>query len=189
MRFNLLTIALAVITSVTLTACAQSKKGTKSETSSVTHERKAPAKQEDNKPVLLQATTQKTLPGRPESKPTTERLFVVVWKDNAEPGGFFWKGTDSWLPCNINSIKNYKPLVVKDDGRPFSINYERDFEDKTYAAGDTLELYPGTGGKHPIPEEVPLDKNNIIYYKTANSKKWMPLPVDTVIKLPSIAMP
>ncbi|MBW7914866.1 MAG: hypothetical protein H3C54_14455, partial [Taibaiella sp.] len=58
----------------------------------------------------------------------------------------------------------------------------------TYKKGDTLELYPITIGKHPIPAEIPKDKINIIYYKEVNGK-WQALPVEKITKLPTIAMP
>lgn len=180
---KLITICIVTISCVALTACGQSKKSTNKGNTS-----KATKGYTDKKPTLLQATTQKTLPGRPESEPHTERNFVIVWNSSEEPQGFFWRGNGTWEPCNINSVKNYKPLVVKDDGRPFDMNYDRDFDDRNYAKGDTLELYVTTGDKHPVPAEVPADATNTLFYKKADNK-WHALPVNNITKLPTIAMP
>ncbi|MCB0696191.1 MAG: hypothetical protein KDC07_02435 [Chitinophagaceae bacterium] len=181
-RQNTFTVAILAILFMALTACAQSKKSTAAKTSRhIT----------SDKPLLLQATEQTTLPGRPEMEPTTDNRFVIVWKSKDAPASFFWRGQQSWLPCNVNKVTGYKPLVVKDngDGIPTPLNYVTvSTNNQNFATGDTLELYPVTGGKHPIPAEIPQDKNNVIYYKTVNSN-WLALPVDSITVLPSIAMP
>ena len=166
-----------------LTACAQTKNSAKN------NSRKSSVK--TDKPVLLQATEQTTLPGRPETEPTTDTRFVIVWKSKDAPASFFWRGNQSWMPCDVTKVKNYKPLVVSnnDNGMPEPLNYEGvNTGNQDFKTGDTLELYPVSGGKHPIPAEVPTEKNNVIYYKTVNSK-WLALPVDSITELPSIAMP
>lgn len=164
------------------TACAQTKKG---KTNKVVKKNKITVV----KPILLQATSQTTYPGREESPIIKEERFVLVWKDKAEPVAFFWHGDQSWQACNINKVKNFRALVVKDNGIPSPLNYvSTDPGNVAYKTGDTLELYPITGGKHPMPAEIPKDKKNIIYYKTANSA-WLALPVEKITKLPTIAMP
>lgn len=180
---NILTIAVLATICVALTACAQTKK------TKTTNARKTTVT--NDKPVLLQATRQTTLPGRPETEPTTDTRFVIVWKSKDEPSSFFWRGEQSWLPCDVNKVKNYKTLVVKENanGIPTGMNYEGvNTGNQSFKMGDTLELYPVMGGKHPIPAEIPEAKNNIIYYKSVNSK-WLALPVDSITVLPSIAMP
>lgn len=185
MTKNILTVCLIAVSCITLTACAQQKKST----TSTTKKSKLVKEQEYPKPILIQATKQKTLGGREETPPITEYRFLIVWQSSEEPAGFFWRGQQSWEPCNISKTKNYVPLKIKGDSNPYYINYESvSGANKTYAKGDTLELYPVAGGKYPIPAEVDESKNNIIYYKTANTK-WTALAVDSIIKLPTIAMP
>lgn len=188
MNNRFLTIVIVTVTSIALTACAQSKKSTASATAKVAKTSKGTDAKKSNRPILLQATKQKTLPGRPESKPTTETLFVIVWQDDAEPGGFFWKGQENLDPCYINKVNNYRPLVVKDNGMPFMMNYQIDRKDKNFSKGDTLQLSPMAAGKTRVPAEIPSDAKYTIYYKTAGSK-WQALPVDSIINLPPIAMP
>ncbi len=180
---NITTFFMLAIVCVALTACAQTKKSTSDNT------RKNTAT--NGKPVLLQATQQTTLPGRPETEPTTDNRFVIVWKSKDAPASFFWRGNQSWLPCDVTKITNYKPLVISenDNGMPTPLNYAGvNTGAQDFKAGDTLELYPVMGGKHPIPDGIPQEKNNVIYYKTINST-WLALPVDSITVLPSIAMP
>lgn len=191
MTNNLTTICIIVVTCITLSACAQSKKSTAKDSKNKTAVKGKKLRQTgvDNSPVLLQATLQSTLPGQPETPVKDEYRFVVIWNSDKEPAGFFWRGTQTWMPCDIKKVKNYKPLVLKKGMDPYYINYETDeTSSKTYSKGDTLELYPTPSDKHPIPSEVPLEKNNVIYYKTVNST-WMPLPVDSITNLPDIIMP
>lgn len=177
---NIWMVCMAVFTTIAFSACAQTKKSSA--------KKKITAKQTD-KLVLLQATRQKTNPGREEGEPLVEYRFVVVWKSTKEPAAFYWKGEQSWQSCDITRIKHFKPLVINDNGMPQDINYENnDPGNITYQKGDTLELYPVITGKHPIPAEIPKDKINIIYYKEVNGK-WQALPVEKITKLPTIAMP
>lgn len=171
---------MAIAMVMTMSACAQTKKNTKGKKSRTT-----PSEQ----PVLLQATQQRTNPGREETEPTVEYRFVIVWKSKNQPSAFYWKGEQNWQVCDITRIKNFRQLVVKDNGIPQGLNYENnDPGSITYQKGDTLELYPNAGGKHPIPAEITSDKNNIIYYKEVNGK-WQALPVEKITRLPTIAMP
>lgn len=180
MSRNLLLICFVTMTCVCVSACAQSKKSTAT--------RNAVAKK-GSTPILLQATSQTIHAGREESGSTTEYRFVIVWKSSKEPSAFFWMGEQSWQPCDVTRIKNFKPLTTDKKEITEGLNYENnDPGNIAYHAGDTLELYPTTGGKHPIPGEIPRDKSNIIYYKEVNGK-WMALPVNKITKLPSIAMP
>jgi len=180
MSRNVLMVCFVMVTSICMNACAQTKK------SATGH--KAVARQ-DAKPVLLQATSQTIHAGREESGSTTEHRFVIVWKSMNEPSGFFWKGEQAWQVCNITRVKNFRPLPADKTELQEDLNYEsNDPGNITYKAGDTLELYPITSGKHPIPDEIPEDKSNIIYYKEVNGK-WMALPVTKITKLPSMTMP
>ena len=66
---------LVVFTSMAMSACAQTKKSTAK-------------KKITDKLVLLQATRQKTNPGREEGEPLVEYRFVVIWKSAKEPAAF-----------------------------------------------------------------------------------------------------
>ena len=165
---------------VCVSACAQTKKGTTKANATATPGEKA---------ILQQTTSQRTNPGRQETEPTVEYRFVIVWNSKKEPAKFFWRGENSWQVCNITKVKNFSVLKVKDNGVPQPMNYENnDPGNITYQYGDTLELYPAAMGKHPVPNEIPKDKKNIIYYKETGGE-WMALPVEKITKLPTISMP
>lgn len=55
-------------------------------------------------------------------------------------------------------------------------------------SGDTLLLTPVTGGKFPIPSEIPDTATNTLFYKTGGSK-WMSFRVNTIGKKRDIVMP
>lgn len=180
---NILTFCMIVMFGMSLTACAQTKKTKKTTRAKATNKTVAATA-----PKLIQATSLTTHPGRAETPSTTETRMVLVWKDKNEPTAFFWRGEGNWQSCEVYKVKNFRPLVVKNNGIPQPMNYEIVNNTGSFAAGDTLELYPISGGKYPMPAEIPTAKNNIIYYKTANSK-WLALPVEKITKLPTIAMP
>lgn len=180
---NILTAFMIILFGMTLTACAQTKKAKKSSRAKTTKKVATTAT-----PVLLQATSLTTHPGRPETPSTTEYRMVLVWKDKNEPTAFYWRGEDNWQSCEVYKVKNFRKLAVKDNGMPQPLNYEIENSKTAFTTGDTLELYPISEGKRPMPTEIPADKKNVIYYKTANSK-WLALPVEKITKLPTIAMP
>lgn len=146
MRNNIFLTIIVALCCTGLTACAQSKKARTTKT-----------KKGSTKPELLVAINQKNmLPGRREAPP--EYRFVIVWKDKNEPAVFFWKGINTWEVCDITGVINYNEKTH---------GYETTPPGKRINEGDTLELHPVTGGKHPIPQEVQLDAGNRIYYKTS----------------------
>lgn len=185
MRKNLNAILIAVVISTTLTACAQTKGGTKNSTSS---KKGATAKASD-KAILLEATSQTTLPGRPESSPTTKTRFVIVWKNNNTPKSIFWRGESGWIPCQMNMVKNYTPYN-EGEADAHSRNYQTErLGSAVVSKNDTLELVPTAGGKFPIPDGVPSDATNTIFYNTTASDTWQALKVDNIVRRQDIVMP
>ncbi len=174
---KLITIPVIVVLVMTLSACAQTKKGAGSKS------------RKNIKPELIQATKQTTMPGRPETPPTTNYKFLVAWKGTETPLSFFWYHENTWQPCNISTIKNYTVLNVDKKSQKHKPNYQIDVNspDKI-SANDTLQLYPNAGGKHPIPEVLKAPVQNTLYYKTTTGK-WMAIPVSTITDLPPIIMP
>ncbi|MCB0698793.1 MAG: hypothetical protein KDC11_03055, partial [Chitinophagaceae bacterium] len=165
---------------IAFTACAQTKK------TGVTAQGSKAKKVNDNV-VLLQATKQKTLPGRPEMEPTTDYRFVIVWKSAEEPQGVFWRSADGgWQVCNIYKVTKYTPFNEERPG--MELNYESVDVEGRVNANDTLELYPITGGKHPMPEQIARDARNTIFYKTQNSD-WKARKVEKITEKPDIVMP
>lgn len=176
MNSKLLTIVHIAIIATALTACGAAK-------SSIA----ADGKESNNEPViLLQATKQTTLPGRPEMQPTTDHRFVVVWKKQTSPTAIFWRGESGWLSCNTSIVTNYKKL--DEDNPGMNDNYQTQVMKRSISSNDTLELYPVRMGKHPMPESIPADATNTIFFKTGDND-WHALKVEKIIERPEIAMP
>lgn len=143
-------------------------------------------KEADMSPLLLEATKQRTLPGRPEMEPTTDYNFVMVWRSTEKPTSFFWRGEDGWTSCSISEVHNYTPVNKKNPSS--DKNYNTTVLSRDVHANDTLELYPVSGGKYPTPEAIPQEAQYTIYYKTETSG-WQALRVNNIIERPDIVMP
>lgn len=136
---------------------------------------------------LVEAYTQRTRPGRPESAPPpTGTHFIIVWEYAKYPETFFWRGEGGWLSCNM--LKAHK-ITNKSRNMPKGIDYRTEFVtgDQVHK-GDTLQLTPVTGGKFPIPDEIPKDAKNTLFFKTGGSG-WLSFLVENITKKPDILMP
>lgn len=174
MKLNLSTGFLVATIVVAFTACAQTKKSSGNSSKDM---------------KLLEATKQKLLPGVPGGEIEVKYRFVVIWKTSDKPETFFWRGEDGWLNCEVNKVHKNARHQQDQNGEELWYTSEQVSFDNV-KKGDTLELIPVTGGKFPIPEEIPETAKNTIYYKTVKTKTtWLSLPVKTIKKMPSIAMP
>ncbi|MFI5195791.1 MAG: hypothetical protein ACHQD8_01760 [Chitinophagales bacterium] len=135
---------------------------------------------------LIEAYTQRTLPGRKESPPMTGTHFIIIWEYAKYPETFFWRGEGGWLSCNM--LKAHK-VTNRSHDMPRGMDYRTEFVtgDQVHK-GDTLELSPVTGGKFPIPAEIPKDAKNTLFFKTGGSG-WLSFPVDKITKKQDIVMP
>jgi hypothetical protein len=89
---------------------------------------------------LIEAFTQRTLPGRKETPPMAGTHFIIVWEKAKYPETFFWRGEGGWLSCNM--LKAHK-LINRPANMPVEIEYSVNFVtgDQVHK-GDTLELSP-----------------------------------------------
>jgi len=119
---------------------------------------------------LITAYT-KTIPaGKQSNPPAAGYFFVVKWEESTPPETFFWRGESGWLSCSIEKAckkgKNYTGKNI-DLGK--------------IKKGTTLLITPVTGGRFPIPAEIPENSKNTLYYKTAGSG-WIAFPVTRIAK-------
>lgn len=133
---------------------------------------------------LVEAYTQRILPGVQGSEPATESHFIVVWKNKTAPTTFFWRGSDGWMPCRVNMAHIEKNKKRSKDHWIVT----QDIKLRDIKNGDTLEILPVAGGKNPIPKEVTADMTNMLFFKTGNPG-WQYLPVKTISKKKDIVMP
>lgn len=112
----------------------------------------------------------KTITAEKQSNPPMSGdFFVIKWKSSTPPHTFFWRGSGGWLSCKIEIAENtgngeYKGTLVS----------LRDVN-----KGDILLLTPLTGGRFPIPAEIPENAKNTLFYKVGNSN-WLAFPVKNI---------
>ena len=138
---------------------------------------------------LVEAYTQRTLPGiRPgpgHQVPPPVTNFIIVWEAPAYPETFFWRGDGGWLTCRMEKAHKISGKSRMPPGKDYSI--EAASGDQIHK-GDTLMLTPVVGGKFPIPAEIPDTAKNTLFFKTGGSK-WLSYHVSTISKKQDIAMP
>jgi hypothetical protein len=135
---------------------------------------------------LIEAYTQRSLPGIPGSRPTTNTYFIVVWENNKTPESFFWRGEGGWVTC---SMARAHKMTGHNRNIPAGIDYMTEKILPTQVRkGDTLRLVMIPGGKFPIPSEIPDTAKNALFYKTSGSG-WLSLPVKNIGRKQDIANP
>ncbi len=135
--------------------------------------------------TVLEAWSQKTVPGIPRMAPKTNYHFIVIWEGKNYPETIFWRGENGWENCNISKAHKVKfDAPVKGDRQEY--NTEIVTADKIHK-GDTLQLVSLPGGKFTVPAEVLADTKNTLFYKTGGSG-WLSLPVKNLVKKPDIIM-
>ena len=135
---------------------------------------------------LIEAYIQRMLPGIPGAPPQTNYHFIIVWDAPKYPETFFWRGDGGWLTCNI--VKVHK-ITNKSRNIPQGVDYMKEnISVDQIHKGDTLELNPVTGGKFPVPGEIPSSAKNTLFFKTGGSG-WLAFPVKNISKKQDIAMP
>ena len=135
---------------------------------------------------LVEAYSQRTLPGRQHGAPPVTGLhFLIIWQDTKSPETFFWRGESGWLSCQIS--KAHKP-AGSSKNTPQGMEYITETLTGGVHKGDTLMLSPVTGGKFPIPAEIPAEPKNTLFYKITGSG-WLAFPVNNISKKHDISMP
>lgn len=121
---------------------------------------------------LIEAYNKKIQEGTNSNPPMTGDHFVIKWEDANYPETMFWRGEGGWLTCKIE--KAHKA--------PKSGAYTtEEANGGQIHKGDTLMLSPVTGGRFPIPAEIPTSTKNTLFYKTGGSG-WLAFPVKKIGK-------
>lgn len=121
--------------------------------------------------IKLVCAFSKKIPESAQSNPPKSgEFFVVKWNETSYPESVFWRGQGGWLTCNIEkAVKKGKTYV----GAPIEM--------EKIKKGQILLFTPVTGGRFPIPSEIPENAKNTIFYKTAGSA-WIAFPVKKISK-------
>ncbi len=165
---NLLCLTLCLAISFTVVAKKKSKKKAKANM------------------VLVEAYTQRTVPGIPGAKPQTSTHIIAVWEGAKYPETMFWQGDGGLMGCNVALAHK---IINRQYIRATYLDYEKTaISPDKIKKGDTLQIDPYPGGKFPIPTEIPADAKNTLFFKTGGSG-WLSLHIDTISKHHDIVMP
>lgn len=119
---------------------------------------------------LVSAYTKSIPQSKQTNPPAAGYFFVVKWEETTPPEAFFWRGESGWLNCMIE--KAYKK------GKNYT---GKNIDLGKVKKGTTLFITPVTGGRFPVPAEIPEAAKNTLYYKTAGSG-WVAFPVNKIAK-------
>ncbi len=129
---------------------------------------------------LLQATSQRVLPGMPGAPIITNYYFAVVWTGAKPPGMFYWKDETEWRNCKVSKAHKFVNKGVVDySGVPIDIENIR--------KGDTLIIATAKPGRSELTG-MPKVGKSMLCYKTGSSN-WLLFPVKSITKKPDVAMP
>lgn len=113
---------------------------------------------------LLEAYKQKKLAGAtPQAPPPTGELFYMVWTAADYPSTFYWRGKNGFMMCSIKKAHKAakKSGYVTEDITPDQVH-----------KGDTIEVMPVARGKIRIPDEIPQNVTNTLFYQVGGNKQW-----------------
>jgi len=121
--------------------------------------------------IKLITAYSKKIDEKNQSNPPMSGTFLVIkWEESTYPETFFWRGNGGWLSCKIEKAQkaggSYK-------GKEIALDQIK--------KGNILLLTPLTGGRFPIPDEIPEKARNTLFYKTAGSS-WIAFPVKKISK-------
>lgn len=123
---------------------------------------------------IVTAYTQQIAEDKQTSPPMAGYFFVVKWESSSYPETMFWRGDGGWLTCNIE-----KAVKSTQNGKTVYTGKETDIS--KIRKGDVLLLTPVTGGRFPIPAEIPEKAKNTLFYKAGGSA-WIAFPVSKISK-------
>ncbi len=136
---------------------------------------------------LIEAYSQKTVPGRRESPAEISINFIMEWRAKTYPETMFWRGEGGWQTCRM--LKAHKMELGAGSKPIVGSGYRVEMADgNNIKKGDTMMVTPMVGGKFPIPKEIPNEARNTLFYKTGGSE-WRPFVIDTIIKKRDILAP
>ncbi len=133
---------------------------------------------------LLEAYTQKMVQGHPSAPPPTGEHFIIVWQADVTLETMFWRGKSGFMMCMIQ--KAHK--IAKKDAKNFppGLDYGVDPAGEDIKKGDTVQIIPVARGKIRIPDEIPQNAKNTLFYKKSGSG-WLLFPVTKITKKRDLA--
>jgi hypothetical protein len=121
---------------------------------------------------LLEASSQRIIPGIPGAAIRTNYHFIVIWNSAQSPDKFFWKNEKDQAYCRITKITSIGS---------HSIN-------AAIRRGDTLSISALKDKEVQTPAGISSKAKNTLFFKTKSSG-WVRYPVKKISKKPDEAMP
>ncbi len=138
------------------------------------------------KATLIEAYSQRTLPGRREIPARTETHFIIAWQDKGYPKNFIWLDGRDTMSCRVakaHKIVNTRRLPKGND------YYDENILLAKIQKGDTLDISPAATGNPSLPARLPKNLKNTLLYAIDGSRQLFSLSIDTITKKQDIAMP
>jgi len=138
--------------------------------------------------TLIEAYTQRTLPGRKESNIRSATHIIIIWHNKAYPKQFFWVDNTGAMNCNFGKV--HKAHMNTGRFAHNDIEYVREgISLENIKPGDTLDITTLEGNNTAIPDNLPgTNKNTLLYYQQ-NEKKLFAIKVDSLARKHDIIMP
>ena len=134
---------------------------------------------------LVDAFSQRMLPGKSGSTIKTDIHFILVWQDDRKPtDAFYWKSDNSWQQCIAAKAHSAVNGQVR-------AGFEYSQERAGLAGvnkGDTIILTPRHGSGSTVPEPLQKKKGNFVFYKMQDGS-WIATPVIKLAQKRDIALP
>lgn len=137
--------------------------------------------------TLVEAYRQKISGGAGPALTPTGEHFILAWKAEAYPATFFWRGEKGFMMCSIKKAHKIGSKEAKKFPPGMAYRIE-DVSGDAIHKGDTVEVMPVANGKIRIPDEIPQNAKNTLFYKVSGSDKWMLYPVTKIGKKPNLVM-
>ena len=138
--------------------------------------------------MLIEAYTQRIIPGRPESKIIKETHFIINWQNKSYPKSFIWLDGKDTMKCNVTRAHR---IITKNASR---LSGRADYYSESIALnkikkGDTLDISPGNIRNAILPSDLPKNRKNTLLYVIGNKNSLFGFQVDSIAKKQDIVMP
>lgn len=146
----------------------------------------AAARKHGTPATLVEAYTQRTIPGIPGAKIQTATGFILVWMNTQLPDSVFWYGDSGWMGGKLLSARRntgYSPDRLTRKDYLFA-----PLDRAKFKSGDTLALVPALLDSSPIIGLSGTAVNTLIWRYGKKLQK-LSVPPGHIIRKQDIVLP
>lgn len=138
--------------------------------------------------ILIEAYTQRIIPGQRESRIVKETHFIINWQNKDYPKSFIWLDGGDTMKCSITRAHKINAGNTRRlSGMPDY--YSENITLNKIKKGDTLDISPGNIGSTILPSDLPKNRKNTLLYVSGNKTSLHGFQVDSIAKKQDIVMP